>query len=58
MSQNEDNTIAEVTNCPPIAPYPPGVMVKISKTTNIQGDVQIKVGYPIFGSYKQCTEHS
>ena len=46
MSQNEDDTIAEITNRPPVAPYPPGVMMKISKTTNVQGDVQIKVGYP------------
>jgi len=43
MSQNEDDTVAKVADHPLVVPYPPGVMVKRNKMTNVQGDIQLKV---------------
>ena len=44
MLQNKDDTVAKTTeHPPPVAPYPPGVIVKRNKTATIQGDIQLKV---------------
>jgi len=42
MLQNEGDSVTELPP-PPIARYPPGVMLKGNKKANVQGDVLLKV---------------
>jgi len=49
--QTKDDTVAKETEHLPVAPYPPGVMVKRNKTVTVQGDIQLQVCSPLFGTY-------